>query len=84
MPNWIWVRDDTTGVHYDVEERALRAGMTPVPGYPANSGPGARPRQAKPFVDKAGQPATPVPAADSDEPDNNTAATPADDIEEQQ
>jgi hypothetical protein len=81
-PTWIWVRDDTTGVHYDVDERAVRAGMTPVDGYPPNSGPGARPRSAKPFVDKAGQPATPV-HADSDEPDTDTPATPADNTEEQ-
>jgi hypothetical protein len=84
MPNWIWVEDDVTGARYDVEERALRSGMTPVEGYPKNSGPGARPRAVKPFVDKAGQPATPARTEPADSDDTTSPATPADNIEEQQ
>lgn len=57
MPTYIRVRDDATGHEYDVDERSLRAGMTPIDGYPTNSGPGARPRPAKHRVDKTGRPA---------------------------
>lgn len=80
MPNWIWVKDDVTGAHYDVEERALRSGMTPVEGYPANSGPGARPRRTKPLINKAGHAATPA----RPEPADTDPASPADNNEEQQ
>lgn len=85
MPTWIWVRDDVTGAHYDVEERSLRDGMTPVEGYPVRSGPNARPRRAKPLTDLVGQPTTPAhAAAPTDEvdeapadADNEPATTPA-------
>lgn len=89
MPTWIWVRDDATGHHYDVEARSLRDGMTPVPGYPVRSGPNARPRRAKPLTDLAGQPITPQPPADSepapDAADTKTEpAQPAESNEEMQ
>lgn len=80
MPTWIWVRDDTAGAHYDVEERALRPGMTPVEGYPSNSGPGARPRRTKPFVDKDGTPG--VPASDTPPATDENPAPPAEHTEE--
>jgi hypothetical protein len=85
MPTWIWVRDDTTGACYDVEEKALRRGMTPVEGYPPNSGPGARPRRAKPFVGKDGQPDTPGPRDEpaTAPPPDEDPAPPADTNEEQ-
>jgi hypothetical protein len=70
MPTYIWVTDDTTGHQYDVDERTLRPGMTPVKGHPPNSGPGARPRQPKHRVGKDGKAApprgrTPTPSADT-------------------
>lgn len=57
MPTYIRVRDDCTGHEVDVDERSLRPGMTPIDGYPTNSGPGAVPRPAKHRVDKTGRPA---------------------------
>jgi hypothetical protein len=57
MPIYIRVVSDDTGHEYDVDEQSLRPGMTPIEGYPPNSGPGARPRPAKYRVDKTGQPA---------------------------
>jgi hypothetical protein len=67
MPTYIRVRSTSTGHEYDCDERALRPGMEPIPGYPPNTGPGARPRPAKHRVDKAGRPArrrtTPDPAS---------------------
>jgi hypothetical protein len=59
MPTYIRVRDDTTHHEYDVDARSLRPGMTPIDGYPANSGPGAKPRPAKHRVTKDGKPARP-------------------------
>jgi hypothetical protein len=84
MPNWIWCRDDTTGAHYDVEESALRSGMTPVEGYPTNSGPGARPRETKPFIGKDGLPGVPAERTEAEPDAINPPATPADNTEEQQ
>jgi hypothetical protein len=63
MPTYIWVVDDTTKHAYDVDERCLRPGMTPVKGYPPNFGPSARPRRPKHFVAKDGRPAAPRTAA---------------------
>lgn len=59
MPNYIRVKDDATGHEYDVDEVSLRHGMTPIDGYPENSGPSARPRPAKHFTAKDGTPAKP-------------------------
>lgn len=73
MPEWIRCRDDTTGHEVDVDARSLRAGLTPIPGYPPNSGPGATPRPAKHHVDKAGRPARPRRAT----PSNAAATTPS-------
>lgn len=89
MPTWIRVRDDITGAEYDIEQSALRGGVTPVEGYPAVEGDGARPRPDKPYVGKDGLPATPPPRTrttpepegdTTTEPDNtaNTPAQPAD------
>lgn len=83
---WIWVRDDATGAHYDVDATALRPGMTPVEGYPPNHGP--HPRPTKTFVDKAGQPALPAgratePASDENPSTTEPPAPPADQTEEQ-
>lgn len=61
MPTYIRVQDDTTGHQYDVDAQSLRRGMTPIPGYPENSGPGAQPRPPKHRVDKAGKPSRPRP-----------------------
>lgn len=72
MPTWIRVRDDVTGAHYDVDERSLRPGMTPVDGYPTRTGAMARPRRAKYPADLAGKPARPA----GDEPDH-AVSTPA-------
>jgi hypothetical protein len=63
MPTYIRCRDDCTGHEFDVDERSLRAGLTPIAGYPPNSGPGARPRPAKHRVAKDGKPARPRRAA---------------------
>lgn len=88
MPTWIRVRDDSTGAHFDVDQRSIRDGMTPVEGYPVRSGPNARPRRAKPHTDLAGQPAAPRPATDDEPaPADNTdpktdPAQPADNNEE--
>lgn len=72
MPTWIRVRDDTTGAHYDVEERSLRPGMTPIPGYPKLSGPDAQPRPTKyprdlGPADRDTAPTDPAPPADPEE-----------------
>lgn len=86
MPNWIRVRDDITGDEYDVHERSLRPGFTPIGDYPPNTGPGARPRPAKIAVAKDGTRAAPKPtAADElvDEPMTAPAVPPADNTEEQ-
>lgn len=57
MPTYVWCKDDSTGHLVDVDERSLRDGLTPVAGYPTNSGPGARPRPAKHHVAKDAKPA---------------------------
>lgn len=57
MPTYIRCTDDSTGHEVDVDERSLRPGLTPIPGYPQNFGPGARPRPAKHHVAKDGRPA---------------------------
>lgn len=60
MPKWVWVRDESTGHQYDVEASTLpRPGLAEVEGVAPVEGPGAQPRQAKPYVDKAGKPAEP-------------------------
>lgn len=64
MPTWIRVKDNVTGDEYDVEQTSLRAGMTPIEGYPENSGPGALARPPKPLVAK-GRPPREEPAADN-------------------
>lgn len=74
MPTWIRVKDNVTGDEYDVERSALRSGMTPIEGYPENSGPDARPRPAKPLVGKDGQP--PQVAADTAPTDPPAGAKP--------
>ncbi|MET7395622.1 hypothetical protein ABZS66_19240 [Dactylosporangium sp. NPDC005572] len=76
MPNWIRVKDDVTGHEFDVEERALRPGVTPIASYPANSGPNARPRPAKTLVDKDGKPANrPAPSELHDSGDQSESPT---------
>lgn len=67
MPTWIRVKDNVTGDEYDVEQTSLRAGMTPIEGYPENSGPGALARPPKPLVAK-GRPPREGPAADNPTP----------------
>lgn len=64
MPTYTRVRDTKTGHTFDVGERRLAVllknkAVEVMPDYPNVSGPGARPRRAKHFVDKAGRPATP-------------------------
>lgn len=54
MPTYIRCRDDSTGHHIDVDERSLRPGLTPIAGYPPNSGPGAMPRPPKHCIAKDG------------------------------
>lgn len=80
MPDWVRCRDDTTGHEVDVHAQSLRPGLTPIPGYPPNSGPGAIPRPAKHHVDKAGKPARPRTAKQIDPPPPE-AATPEPDKE---
>jgi hypothetical protein len=86
VPTWIRVRDTSTGAEYDVDQRStLRPGVIVIEGYPPSSGPSARPRPAKPLVDKAGQPATPhLPGDDGADlqTDSNGPAEPADTTEE--
>ncbi|MFD6163710.1 hypothetical protein ACFWFR_00860 [Oerskovia sp. NPDC060287] len=49
MPSWKRVRDTTTGHQYDVDERLpLAEGVELVKNAPVLTGPGARPRPAKP------------------------------------
>jgi hypothetical protein len=59
VPTWIRCRDDLTGHEFDLDPRSIREGVTPIEGYPANSGPAAKARRAKPFLGKDGRPARP-------------------------
>lgn len=76
MPDWIRCVDDSTGHEVDVDARSLRPGLTPIPGYPPNSGPGAVPRPAKHRVDLAGRPARLRASRPRANPPTETAATP--------
>lgn len=63
MAHWIRVRDTITGHEFDVDKSALHPGLKPLDDparYPDLIGDGAVPRPAKPFVGKAGEPATPA------------------------
>jgi hypothetical protein len=83
VPTWIRVRDTSTGAEYDVNEQStILPGVEVIKDYPPNSGPGARPRPAKPFVDKAGNPALPHSAGGADEI-NRGPAEPANTKEQQ-
>lgn len=86
MPTWIRVRDDITGDEYDLDQRSVRAGVTPIEGYPQHTGPGARPRPAKHAVAKDGTRAEAARAQLVDETAEETntepAAPPADTTEE--
>jgi hypothetical protein len=60
VPIWIRCRDDQTGHEFDATpQQSTRPGVTPIDGYPPNSGPGAKPRPAKAFVGKSGRRAAP-------------------------
>jgi hypothetical protein len=82
MPRYTRVRDVATGHHYDLGEKRLavllkRGAVEVLDGYPILSGPGARPRRAKHFVDKAGRAATPNKPADDAPADPAQEATEA-------
>lgn len=56
MPTWIRVKDKRTRHQYDVDERAFREDLHErlnSDRYPDLSGPGKRPRPAKPHVPRA-------------------------------
>lgn len=76
MPTYIRVRDDKTGHETDCDERSLRPGLTPIPNYPKNSGPGAKPRPAKHLVAKDGKPARPRTRTKPSPADTAAAAAP--------
>ncbi len=88
MPSWKRVRDTKTGHEYDVDARLpLPTGVEAVEDEPVLSGPGARPRPAKPNrpADGATTPAgdegqaTPTPRGQRGSQTRDTTPNPAPD-----